>query len=335
MSSLGIISYIVLLPILLQYNHTIWVGCLLYCHALGLAYWLSNIFQFPCQKKQNKGEIYGLHHLLFNIDIPPKTFWLNMGLWDNDGISYKDACERLVTKATENIPQAAKRIMDVGYGCGDSCFVLARNENFTVTGITNEASQWNLSQRRLSVDYRHLKSRVNLIHGSADQLNRCLDDEDKFDSIVSIDSAYHYNTRWSFIDEGFKRLVPGGTLSLYDLTLDTRLVETMTPLKRQILGLICKAVEIPLENAVSAEVYTEKLLEIGYENVDIELVDRKRIFGGFSREMESHQKVLGANEITTNLENRIFMKMSIFFFGVLANHAWVQPIFVKASKPLK
>ncbi|KAL0092950.1 hypothetical protein J3Q64DRAFT_1633936, partial [Phycomyces blakesleeanus] len=225
--------------------------------------------------------------------------------------------------------------IDVGYGCGDSCFLLARNEKCTVTGITNEASQWKLSQRRLSLDYKSLENRVSLVHGSADQLSRCLKDEDMFESIVSIDSAYHYNTRWRFIRDSFERLVPGGTLSLYDLTLDPLLLESMTPLKCQVLNLICKAVEIPLENAVSAEIYKEKLVEMGYVDVAVEPVDRKCIFGGFAKAMEYHQKVLGANEISTNLENRIFIKVSVFFFGLLANHAWVQPVFVKASKPLK
>ena len=31
----------------------------------------------PINKK-----IYGLHHAKLNIDIPPKTMWMNMGYWE-------------------------------------------------------------------------------------------------------------------------------------------------------------------------------------------------------------------------------------------------------------
>lgn len=31
----------------------------------------------PREKK-----IYGLHHAILNIDVPPKTMWMNMGYWE-------------------------------------------------------------------------------------------------------------------------------------------------------------------------------------------------------------------------------------------------------------
>ena len=29
-----------------------------------------------------KKKIYGLHHSILNIDVPPKTMWMNMGYWE-------------------------------------------------------------------------------------------------------------------------------------------------------------------------------------------------------------------------------------------------------------
>ena len=29
-----------------------------------------------------KKKIYGLHHAILNIDVPPKTMWMNMGYWE-------------------------------------------------------------------------------------------------------------------------------------------------------------------------------------------------------------------------------------------------------------
>ena len=30
----------------------------------------------------NEKKIYGLHHAKLNIDVPPKTMWMNMGYWE-------------------------------------------------------------------------------------------------------------------------------------------------------------------------------------------------------------------------------------------------------------
>ena len=27
-------------------------------------------------------KIYGLHHAILNIDVPPQTMWMNMGYWE-------------------------------------------------------------------------------------------------------------------------------------------------------------------------------------------------------------------------------------------------------------
>ena len=29
-----------------------------------------------------KEKIYGLHHAILNMDVPPKTMWMNMGYWE-------------------------------------------------------------------------------------------------------------------------------------------------------------------------------------------------------------------------------------------------------------
>lgn len=33
-----------------------------------------------------KKKIYGLHHAILNIDVPPKTTWMNLGYWE---VSYE------------------------------------------------------------------------------------------------------------------------------------------------------------------------------------------------------------------------------------------------------
>ncbi|KAI7869127.1 S-adenosyl-L-methionine-dependent methyltransferase [Spinellus fusiger] len=328
-----LLLYCAILPVVL-WQSSFWTSIVMYLHALGLAYLLSTD-TIQWSKGPASKEMYGLRHVLFNLQVPPKTLWLNMGYWDKDPLSYPEACESLVRKVTETLGiHANSRVLDVGYGCGDSCFYLANTYACSVTGITNEASQWQVSHTRLhSTLFNTLQDKVFLLQGSADHLDACLEKKEVFDQVVSIDSAYHYNTRWQFLSTAYSRLVPGGQLGMYDLTLDTTLLNTETSWKQWVLKKVCSGMKIPLDNLVSPAGYQQRLEAMGYTHVQVEAIDRQYIFGGFSRHMKNHQKILSDYEISTTLVNGLFMHFSIYFFGLMASHAWVQPVFVKATKP--
>lgn len=52
----------------------------------------------------DKNEMYGLRHLIFNLDFQPKTLWFNMGLWDNSkDLNFPEACENLVHAVLSNL----------------------------------------------------------------------------------------------------------------------------------------------------------------------------------------------------------------------------------------
>lgn len=57
------------------------------CVAVGLTILLSSTLikwiskGTPGNEPTNK-KIYGLHHAILNIDVPPKTMWMNLGYWE-------------------------------------------------------------------------------------------------------------------------------------------------------------------------------------------------------------------------------------------------------------
>jgi hypothetical protein len=103
-----VLGYSSILPLIIIYTDGSIKSILLYLHALGIAsiiYLLVNLPPASIKETQPTGqnEIYGLRHLLFNLELPPKTLWFNMGLWDKEGLSFPEACENLVHTVAEKM----------------------------------------------------------------------------------------------------------------------------------------------------------------------------------------------------------------------------------------
>lgn len=119
----------------------------------------------------NEEKLYGLDHAILNIEVPPRSMWMNMGYWRvrahfmyainsltscQDTRSFPEACEALleqilVTAGLLNedktpvgsIPsngneklqqQNAIKLIDVGIGCGDQSLYLTRKLSTAGTG---------------------------------------------------------------------------------------------------------------------------------------------------------------------------------------------------------
>jgi hypothetical protein len=100
-----IVGYLCILPIISNYTDGTIKSILLYLHALGIS---VTLYFFTNNTSKNdtatdKNEIYGLRHLLFNLELPPKTLWFNMGLWDKPDLTFPQACENLVHAVAKTI----------------------------------------------------------------------------------------------------------------------------------------------------------------------------------------------------------------------------------------
>lgn len=169
------------------------------------------------------------------------------------------------------------------------------------------------------------------MHGSADTLDQHVSTQD-FDYIISIDSAYHYNTRWKFIQTAFSYLNPQGTLGLYDLCLDPEFMSSITPMQKQLLGLICQLIHVPLENLVTPEEYKSKMMAMGYQQIEMVCLDRMQVFGGLSNSFQLQYETVLKYGIGVSLPNRIMLKVSSFIFGLFSTRSWIIPVLVKGKK---
>ena len=96
-----------------------------------------------------------------------------------------------------------------------------------------------------------------------------------FDSILALDCAYHFNTRYKFLEQSFEKLTPGGSIALADICFSSSSLNT--PRTRLIIFILNL---IPKYNQISIEDYVDKMKHIGYVDVILEDVTPE-VFPGF------------------------------------------------------
>ena len=98
----------------------------------------------------------------------------------------------------------------------------------------------------------------------------------RFDKLVSVECAFHFDTRVDFLREAARVLKPGGTLALTDIIPRSGIDPATYMRGEKTLGSgICLD---NLDNAYHADVYARHLREAGFEAVRIEsIVDWTRL----------------------------------------------------------
>lgn len=127
------------------------------------------------------------------------------------------------------------------------------------------------------------KIKIDLQCGDGAQLNHL--PRDSFDSVICIDSAYHFNTRSSFLRGAFDALVPGGHLALTDLILSP----SLSLFDRLLFRVIFYLAHVPNNNMVELDAYQRRLEGIGYEDISIDDIS-DRVFDGLIEFIEARDK---------------------------------------------
>lgn len=90
-----LLLYGALLPVIYIFTNGLLKDILLYLHGACLVFW--------CHCGSSTNEMYGLRHLWLNLQLPPTTFWCNMGYWLNNNENFITACENLVLAVTNKL----------------------------------------------------------------------------------------------------------------------------------------------------------------------------------------------------------------------------------------
>lgn len=203
--------------------------------------------------------------------------YLNLGWWPettNEPIDESDiteACRELVRQfAHFGELEPENRILDVGFGFGQQDVLLAKEFGCrSITGIN--ITPHHVRKARNVMEDNGLSDSVSLHLGDAVNLPF---DENSFDVIFALETAFHFHTREDFFAEAQRVLQPGGKLLTADI-IDGPDRDSMGPVK----SLLARAHEaywnIPPENRVDRHEYRQTLSDHEFEEIVIRDVSNR------------------------------------------------------------
>jgi len=206
-------------------------------------------------------------------DLYGEQPFANYGYWAEPGQSIEGAAEaltRLVASAAEMGPES--QVLDVGCGYGAGPVVFARSHQpRSIVGI--DVTDIRIESGHDYVAKCGFGDRISLQVGDATAMDFA---DGQFDTVVSVECAFHFDTREQFLAEAFRVLAPGGRLALTDL-IPKRGVDPASYMRGNRAFLSGQCLDMPV-NAYDADEYMRILSAVGFEAVKVEsILEQTRI----------------------------------------------------------
>ncbi len=206
-----------------------------------------------------------------DMDFLDKVQWMNVGFW-KEARTYIQANKDLALElANHGQFCGGLSILDVGSGAGAQDFLWARDFDLSEIEALDITPQHVIAAKTHLSNYSG-KTKIKFNLGNACQLDY---PADRFDRVIALDCAYHFDIRESFLRQAYRVLRPGGKLVVSDMLPDTRGIVN-SPLQKFLRRSIC----IPKKNLYPIDIYEKKLKEIGYHSFEVKDVTRY-VFTGF------------------------------------------------------
>lgn len=206
-------------------------------------------------------------------DLYGEQPFANYGYWEKPDLTMGQAAEAL----TVHVGEAAcigrnDRVLDVGCGYGAGAVVFAqRFRPRRIIGI--DVTEVRIDNGNDYVARHGFADTVELRLGDATAMEFA---DASFEAVVSVECAFHFDTRRDFLREAARVLAPGGRLAMTDL-IPQRGVDPGSYQRgnRAFLSGVC--LDMPV-NAYDADRYVEYLTDAGLVDARVEsILERTRI----------------------------------------------------------
>ncbi|GAA5937994.1 class I SAM-dependent methyltransferase [Sporobolomyces koalae] len=263
----------------------------LICFVTGLA--LPSLARYVVSKlhRDGKAELYDQADAVTLNLTRGNSLWFNMGWWSQEAKEedFHEAAAALCRKvALAAGLDSNQRICEVGYGSGDSTLLLQREFSpKTYIGFTSLAAQHKIASQRMQ---GFASDNIDVRQGDAATALQGLAPE-SLDAVIAVDCAFHFNPRQAFFVDAATTLQPEGRIALTDLLLPSTRLSLLDSL---FLRTICLLAKLPFENLQTRTSYAQSLVEAGFEESSIEMLDiSEHVWPGFLRFVERRERELG------------------------------------------
>lgn len=216
---------------------------------------LLSLFFLPSRSRsQLVYDMLGEHN-----NLGQDTRFLNLGYWRN-AQNYDQACRDLALLLAQKADlQADQNVLDVGCGFGeqDQLWMQAFAPR-SITAINITPGQIEIAKQNNR--FENIQYQV----ASATDLPF---EPTQFDTILALESAFHFDRREDFFKQAWKVLKPGGKLVLADVYPYQNAKGWLNWLK---IWWISGLWQVPLSNHYDLSVCQSKLKAIGFEAIEIE-----------------------------------------------------------------
>lgn len=188
-----------------------------------------------------------------------KPLWLNLGYW-KEAIDYKTACEDLARLLADHGQfRNANNLLDVGFGFGEQDLLWVKEYSVKhIEGINITPLHVEIASKRK--DQLGFSNSINYQLGDAVSLPF---EDETFDRVAALESAFHFKPRTEFFKESYRVLQNHGYLAIADMV---SIEGEVTNRKSQKKGR--EEIYIPDENAITKDVYIKQIRQAGFQEVN-------------------------------------------------------------------
>ena len=218
--------------------------------------------------------LFGLDELKLNDEDKYGLSWANLGFWEGNH-SYSKAGMNLAVELGKSLKLSDKdRILDVGFGLGEQ--LLLWHSYFqinSIVGLNPSNIQNHYAKSRIAEE--GLSDKIIIYSGNSRDIIQF--DSNKFDKIIALDCAYHFDTRMKFVEDSIDLLRKDGELGMIDIFPTEKMLKWP---QKIIKSIIAKFFHINKKNLITIREFEEEIYKMKIfkpEIIDIS----NNVFPGF------------------------------------------------------
>lgn len=187
--------------------------------------------------------------------------YMNFGYWNNDKMNLEEANTELSDKLINTLSNKGGKTLDVGCGYGEQDIYWSGKYKMDIMAIDISKKQINVAKDRVK------KQKIKNLKFKKASATSLPFEDNSYDNIICLESAFHYNPRVKFFEEANRVLKDGREMVIADITIKSNMYGIRPSV---LISFFKRLLSIPDENLITKGDYVKQLEEIGYE---VEMID--------------------------------------------------------------